>query len=228
MKLISKGKTKDVYALADGHYLLKFKDDATGEGGVFDPGANQVGLLIPGMGLSGLRLTDYFFGKVGGLGILTHHVSTDLTKASMTVRPAYLFGRGIEVICRFKAVGSFLRRYGLYAYEGQPLNALVEITLKDDRQSDPLINQDALEALGILTGGEYTVLKDLTQRIARLVRDELAGKGLDLYDIKLEFGKTGDDGDIMLIDEISAGSMRAYKDGKPVSPLELGRIILHA
>ncbi|HHT47433.1 MAG TPA: phosphoribosylaminoimidazolesuccinocarboxamide synthase, partial [Firmicutes bacterium] len=30
MKLIYTGKTKDVYALEDGNYLLKFKDDATG------------------------------------------------------------------------------------------------------------------------------------------------------------------------------------------------------
>ena len=38
MELIYKGKTKDVYALEDGNYLLKFKDDVTGEDGVFDPG----------------------------------------------------------------------------------------------------------------------------------------------------------------------------------------------
>ena len=44
MKLINKGKTKDVYALKDGNYLLKFKDDVTGEDGIFDPGANTVGL----------------------------------------------------------------------------------------------------------------------------------------------------------------------------------------
>ena len=30
MELVHKGKTKDVYSLADGNYLLKFKDDCTG------------------------------------------------------------------------------------------------------------------------------------------------------------------------------------------------------
>ena len=44
MKLVYKGKTKDVYELEDGNYLLQFKDDVTGENGVFDPGANTVGL----------------------------------------------------------------------------------------------------------------------------------------------------------------------------------------
>ena len=41
MKLKYRGKTKDVYELEDGNYLLKFKDDVTGKDGVFDPGAIQ-------------------------------------------------------------------------------------------------------------------------------------------------------------------------------------------
>ena len=50
MKLVYRGKTKDVYELEDGNYLLKFKDDVTGADGVFDPGANTVGLTIEGAG----------------------------------------------------------------------------------------------------------------------------------------------------------------------------------
>ena len=50
MNLIYKGKTKNVYQLEDGNYLLEFKDDVTGENGVFDPGANSVGLTIEGAG----------------------------------------------------------------------------------------------------------------------------------------------------------------------------------
>ena len=46
MELLYKGKTKNVYDLQDGTYLLKFKDDVTGKDGVFDPGANTVGLTI--------------------------------------------------------------------------------------------------------------------------------------------------------------------------------------
>ena len=52
----------------------------------------------------------------------------------MTVKPAKPFGKGLEVICRYRAVGSFLRRYGLYAKEGQPLDAFVEVTIKDDER----------------------------------------------------------------------------------------------
>ena len=37
MNLVYTGKTKDVFALENGNYLLKFKDDCTGKDGVFDP-----------------------------------------------------------------------------------------------------------------------------------------------------------------------------------------------
>ena len=117
MELKYKGKTKDVYALEDGNFLLKFKDDVTGVDGVFDPGANTVGLTMEGAGRAGLRLTKFFFEK-------------------------------------------------------------------------------------------------------------LNEKGIELYDIKFEFGRVGTDKQIVLIDEISGGNMRAYKDGEYIEPLELEKMFL--
>jgi phosphoribosylaminoimidazole-succinocarboxamide synthase len=226
MKLIYTGKTKDVYALEDGNFLLKFKDDVTGENGVFDPGANTVAFKMGGAGKAALKLTKFFFEKLEEAGIPTHYITSNMEDTTMTVKPATPFGKGLEVICRYRAVGSFLRRYGLYAQEGQPLDAFVEVTLKDDARQDPPITKDALEMLGILTNGEYQILKELTQKISNLVKAELAKKGIELYDIKLEFGRVGEDGQIALIDEISGGNMRAYKDGKYLEPLELERLMV--
>ncbi|QQY79213.1 phosphoribosylaminoimidazole-succinocarboxamide synthase [Keratinibaculum paraultunense] len=225
MELVNKGKTKDVYKLENGNYLLKFKDDVTGEDGVFDPGANKVGLTIEGAGRSALKLSKYFFELLEEKGIPTHYIDADVEEATMTVKPAKVFGNGLEMICRYRAVGSFLRRYGMYAKEGQPLDALVEVTIKDDERNDPLITEDALCMLGILTHDEYETLKELTIKISNIVKEELAKKGIELYDIKLEFGKIGDE--IVLIDEISGGNMRAYKDGKYIEPLELEKLILN-
>jgi phosphoribosylaminoimidazole-succinocarboxamide synthase len=226
MELLYKGKTKDVYALENGNYLLKFKDDVTGEDGVFDPGANTVGLSIEGIGKSGLRLTKYFFERLNELGVPTHYISSDIENATMTVYPAKMFGKGVEVICRYRAVGSFLRRYGLYAKEGQALDAYVEVTLKDDLRNDPLINDEALEMLNILTKEEYKILVCLTKKIGSVIKKELQNKGLELYDIKFEFGRVGDGAHIALIDEISGGNMRAYKDGVYIEPLELEKLML--
>ena len=219
MKLIYKGKTKDVYDNGDGNYLLQFKDDVTGTDGKFDPGANTVALTIEGVSKSCVKLTNFFFTKIEEAGIPTHLVSADVEKAQMIVKPATVFGKGIEVICRLKAVGSFLKRFGDYCTKEQPLDFLVETTLKDDERGDPPITKDQLDMLGILTADEYEILKDLTQRIARIINDELAKKGAELYDMKIEFGRVN--GKITLIDEISGGSMRVYKDGKSVDPLEI-------
>ena len=144
----------------------------------------------------------------------------------MKVRKATVFGNGLEVICRFKAVGSFLRRYGAYATEGQDLPAFVEVTLKDDERNDPPISEDGLAMLGILTHEEYAVLKQRTIEISQFVQAELAKKGLELYDIKLEFGRDAKTNEIILIDEISGGNMRAYKDGQYIEPLKLEQILL--
>lgn len=226
MELVCKGKTKDVYALEDGNYLLCFKDDVTGEEGVFDPGANTVGLTLEGAGKAGLRLTKFFFEKLEAEGIPTHYINSNVEQSTMTVKKATVFGNGLEVICRYRAVGSFLRRYGMYAKEGQVLDAFVEVTLKDDLRQDPPITKDALDILGILTKEEYSVLKNLTQKISNLIKEELAKKGIELYDIKLEFGRVGEDGHIALIDEISGGNMRAYKDGEYIEPLQLEKLML--
>lgn len=226
MDLIYKGKTKDVYKIENGNCLLKFKDDVTGENGVFDPGANTVGLSIEGVGKAGLRLTKFFFEKLNEMEIPTHYLDAHIENNTMTVLPATMFGKGVEVICRYRAVGSFLRRYGMYAEEGQSLDAYVEVTLKDDDRQDPLITDEALEMLGIMSKEEYKILSDLTKKIGQVVKDELEKKGMELYDIKFEFGRVGSDNHIALIDEISGGNMRAYKDGEYIEPLKLEKLML--
>ncbi|MCL1789606.1 MAG: phosphoribosylaminoimidazolesuccinocarboxamide synthase, partial [Oscillospiraceae bacterium] len=210
-------------ALENGNYLLKFKDDVTGTDGVFDPGANTVGLSIDGMGKSGLKLTTYFFELIQKSGVKTHYVKSDIEKSEMEVLPAAVFGNGLEVICRFKATGSFIRRYGQYADEGQDLDTFVEVTLKDDKREDPPITKDALAILGILSNDEYESLKEQTVKICKIVKEELCKHGCELYDIKLEFGRNN--GQVILIDEISGGNMRVYQSKKLVTPLELAEII---
>src|SRR5699024_241418 len=219
------GKTKDVYELKDGNYLLKFKDDVTGEDGVFDPGANTVGLTIEGAGTAGLKLSTYFFKLIQSQSVPTHFIESDIEQATMTVSPAIPFGEGLEVICRYRAVGSFLKRYGKYAEEGQYLDAFGEVTLKDDERKDPPINKDALHMPGIMSEKEYDVVKNLTVKITELDKEELSKYGMELYDIKLEFGHDRE-GHIILIDEISGGNMRVYKDGEYINPLDLQKQIV--
>ena len=222
-KLVYVGKTKNVYALENGNYLLEFKDDCTGKDGVFDPGENSVGLTIEGVGDFNLRMSMYFFEKINAAGIKTHYVSADLAKTTMEVLPAKVFGKGLEVICRHKAVGSFFRRYGQYIEEGADLPAYVETTFKNDELGDPLVTKDALVILGVMTEKQYEDIKEMTQKITQIVADDLKEKGLVLYDIKFEYGYDAE-GKVMLIDEIASGNMRVYKDGKYIDPMTLSKL----
>ena len=224
-KLVYTGKTKNVYALDNGNYLLKFKDDCTGKDGVFDPGENSVGLTIEGVGDVNLRMSIYYFEKINAAGIRTHYVSANLNDTTMEVLPAKVFGKGLEVICRYKAVGSFYRRYSDYCTLGQDLPAYVETTFKNDEKGDPLVTKDGLIDLGVMSGEQYDAIKEMTQRITKIVADDMLEKGLVLYDIKFEFGYDAD-GKVMLIDEIASGNMRVYKDGKVVDPTDLTEMIL--
>ena len=224
MKTIYQGKTKNVLE-ENGRCYLQFKDDMTGTDGVFDTGGNQVAGSIEGAGKECLKVTKYFFEKINEAGINTHYISADVDNNLMEVKRAKVFGKGLEVITRFKAVGSFYRRYGLYVEEGQELPEYTEITLKDDGRDDPLITREGLAVLGILKTEEYDKIVEMNKKIANVVKDILAESGLDLYDIKFEYGKLEGSDEIVLIDEVSGGNMRAYHNGEYVEPLNVSKYL---
>lgn len=226
MKKVYEGKTKNVYELENGNVLLEFKDDCTGKDGVFDPGENQVGLKIEGIGRSNLETSIHFFEILKKEGIKTHYVSANIEKATMEVLPAKVFGHGLEVVCRLVATGSFIKRYGEYIKNGTKLDGgYVECTFKNDALGDPLVTKDALVALNIMTPEMYDSIKEQTLKITKVVADDLKKMGLDLWDIKFEFGYAKN-GEVILIDEIASGNMRVYKGNKIMDPVELTKVIL--
>ena len=211
---IYSGKTKDLYALDNGNILLVFKDDVTGgEDGVIDPGANAVIGQVEGKGRKSLAMTEHFFKCLHDARIPTHLVRLDLEQASMEVRRAEPLGKdingagGIEFICRTRPWGSFLRRYKQYIRDAeQKLDYLVELTLKDDERGDPLINDDTVIALGLLSPAHLEQAKELTRQVCRIVEADLRKKDLVLIDMKIGIGLVG--GQVVVIDEVSADAMR--------------------
>ena len=231
MDKIYQGKTKDVYRLDNGNVLLKFKDDCTGKDGVFDPGENSVGLTIEGIGRANLQTSVYYFELCKQAGVKTHYVSADIENATMEVLDAECLakaqgGGGLEVICRLVATGSFVRRYGEYIKDGTPIEGgYVECTFKNDAKGDPLVTGEGLAVLGVMTPAMFEDMKAQTLKITKIVADDLKTIGLDLWDIKFEFGYHN--GEVVLIDEIASGNMRVYKDGQIVAPVELTKLILN-
>ena len=224
MEKIYTGKTKDVYKMDNGNVMLKFKDDCTGKDGVFDPGENSVGLTIEGIGKANLKSSIYYFEMLKKAGIKTHYVSADIENATMEVLPGKVLGKGLEVICRLVATGSFIRRYGEYIEDGTVLEGgYVECTFKNDAKGDPLVTGEGLAALGVMSPEMFESMKAQTLKITKIIADDLKTIGCDLWDIKYEFGYNNDE--VILIDEIASGNMRVYKDGKIVDPMELTKLI---
>src|SRR5690625_5177061 len=155
-----------------------------------------------------------------------HYIDANLDEVSIVVKDAQMFGYGLEVICRYHAVGSFYRRYGAYCKEGQPLDGFVEITIKDDERQDPPISKDALIMLNIIQENEYEQIKELTKVISEEVKLELLKKNLYLYDIKFEFRRHKNTNEFMLIDEISGGNMRVYNENNEyIEPIKLEKML---
>lgn len=110
MKKLYHGKTKDVLTdESTGSVYLLFKDDATGENGVFDPGSNTVGGSVDGKGKIGLKISKYFFELMAANNIPTHYLGADIDAGLMQVRK--LTVPKLEFVLRYFTAGSMCRRF---------------------------------------------------------------------------------------------------------------------
>jgi len=198
MQTIYDGKTKTVLREGDDFYLL-FKDSATGENGVFDPGFNTVGGSVAGKGKTGLTIAQYFFELMEANGIPTHYLGADLDKCLMKVKRVDV--PKLEFVLRYFTAGSMCRRFTLDA--GLPFDPpYLEVTLKDDGQGDPLISERLCLMKGMLRPGDYQKGLDLLVKAGEVLRAQLAEIGLKLIDFKLEFG-FDENRNICIADEIT-------------------------
>lgn len=218
MKLVYRGKTKDVYEDGPDSVKLVFTDRVTkNDAGEIDPGGNNVSeSLAPGQGEACLLMTSRIFDELHARNIArTHMLAYDLQNLSMTVKKATVFKPGLEWVARWVCTGSFLRRYGMVPGIAEGLrfaSPVFEITLKDDAAGDPLIVPSALVALGIVKEKTMERLIVENARVMENVHRMFAERGLDLWDVKIEWGLDAQ-GEPMVIDEISTGSCRAFKAG---------------
>lgn len=216
-QIIRDGKTKTIYAAGENSVMIVFKDDVTGTEEGIDPGGNDVVGQVEGKGLAALKQSAYFFGLLAAHNVPTHFIAVDLEKRAMMARKAKWYG--LEFVVRFKAYGSFIRRYGEYVTQGANLGSLVEITLKDDQRGDPLILDETLDVLGIMPLDQVKEAKELVKKAAVIIRDDLQAKGLELLDMKFECGLVDDR--LVIIDDISTDNMRIIRDGESVTPQQM-------
>ena len=243
-KLIYRGKSKDVFEIAEGphagKYRMVFTDRATGymENGkpVFDPGYDVVVGEIPGKGAVACRFASHFFRLLKERGIPSHFIDS-VGDNEMIVEPAVPISMleeapeypgsaplaNLEFTWRNNAQGSFWRRYP-FVSPCRKLDCLVEAWTKGD--TDILITFESLEQAGVMTAQEINQVRDLVREIAAVITADAASKGLHVIDGKFELGRLrGGDGRIMLIDEISPDVLRVCRG---YSPDAAGNCSIHA
>jgi Phosphoribosylaminoimidazolesuccinocarboxamide (SAICAR) synthase len=225
MEKLYSGKTKDVMCdQATGAVYLLFKDSATGEDGVFDPGSNTVGGSVDGKGKTGLKISRYFFELMERSGIPTHYLGADIENGLMQVRK--LTVPPLEFVLRYFTAGSMCRRFTLE--EGLVFDPpYLEVTLKDDDQGDPLISERLCIMKGLLGEGQYDEALDILARVGETLKDELAKMQLSLIDFKIEIGYD-ENGKMYVVDEITPDIWRVRgQDGNIPNQIDCANLLLN-
>lgn len=224
MKTLYTGKTKDVLLDEEKNVVhLLFKDSATGENGVFDPGSNSVGGSVEGKGKIGLAISKYFFELMEKNGIPTHYICADVDKGLMQVRN--LTVPKLEFVLRYYTAGSMCRRFTLE--EGIPFDPVyTEVTLKDDIQGDPLISERICIMKGLLKEGQYGEALGILERVGEVLKAELASLNLKLIDFKIEIGYD-ENGKMYVADEITPDIWRVRdENGNIPNQIDCAKMLL--
>ena len=198
-ELLYAGKAKSIYLTdAPDELVVVFRDDIT----AFDGGRKDV---LARKGEYNARVSARLFDLLEAGGVPTHYLGLE-DPVRMRVRRLEMVP--LEVIVRNIAAGSLVRNYPFE--QGQRLDPpLIVIDYKDDARHDPMVNDEIIVALGLLTPAELDELKALALRVNEVLRPLFAACGLELVDFKLEFGRDGD-GRLRLGDEVSMDSMRLW------------------
>lgn len=224
MKQLYDGKTKTVLLDEEtGVVNLLFKDSATGEDGVFDPGSNTVGGSVEGKGKVGLTVSCYFFELMEKNGIPTHYLGSDIEKGLMQVRQ--LTVPPLEFVLRYETAGSMCRRFDLP--EGIVFDPCYkEVTLKSDAQGDPLISERLCIMKGLLREGQYEEALDIVERVGAVLKEELASMNLKLIDFKIEVGYD-ETGKMYVVDEITPDIWRVRdENGEIPNQIDCAKMLL--
>ena len=192
------GKANNVYLTNNERYLELESSDRISAGNGLKTS------VISGKGVANNIVSSAIFKRLESEGIQTHYIgpgSNEASKIVLRANPILL-----EVIGRFKASGSYVKRYGVpYLMPFNPI--FIEYTYKSDAAADPDINEEAIIVNGILTRRELGYIEYVTERVGYVVRDFFDELGVDLIDYKIEFGKLPNN-QIIVMDEISQDTCR--------------------
>jgi phosphoribosylaminoimidazole-succinocarboxamide synthase len=197
-ELLYSGKAKSLFRTdTPGELLVEFRDDIT----AFDGEKKDV---LKKKGAYNAQVSRIIFLLLEEQGIPSHFIRM-AGESSMVVRELSMIP--LEVIVRNIAAGSLVRNYPIE--EGTILSPpVIVIDYKDDSRHDPMLNDDIILALKLVSREELGQIKELARKVDAVLKAFFDERGILLVDFKLEFGRHGNT--IMVGDEISMDSMRLW------------------
>ena len=115
----------------------------------------------------------------------------------------------LQVVVHNRIAGSLAARLGVD--EGfRHANTIVDLRYNNDELEDPFINRDHAVAIGLATYEELDGMYDTARRVNDLLKPLFHKAGIELVDMKIEFGRASDTGAIIISDEISPDTCRMW------------------
>ena len=193
------GKAKQLYSTDEPSLVvILYKDDISAYNGIKKS-------LIKNKGVLNNKISEIIYKTLEKNGIKTHFVKR-LDDRNQLCKKITVFP--LEFIVRNVIAGSLARRLDIE--EGtRPKNTIFEICLKNDFLNDPLINEHHAVALNLISYNELKQIEHLSMQINEIVTQLFARAGIDVIDMKLEFGYD-EDKNLLLADEISPDTARFW------------------
>jgi len=136
----------------------------------------------------------------------------------------------LQVVVHNRIAGSLAARLGVD--EGfRHANTILDLRYNNDELEDPFINRDHAVAIGLATYEELDGMYDTARRVNDLLKPLFHKAGIELVDVKLEFGRATDTGAIIISDEISPDTCRLWDEAteermdKDRFRLDLSRVV---
>lgn len=215
MKLIRKGKVKDIYETSDNTLIFSFSDRIS----AFDVILNDE---IPHKGKILCDFALFWFKLLKGKNHFRRRVDTnriEVTKLNMIpiecVVRSYLYGslysRYLQNAIDISGTGEYFINKNLQLASKLP-GLVFDPTTKSDQHDQPLSETEILKN-ELVSQTELMQIKKLSLDLFTQVDTTVSASGFILSDIKFEFGKDPKTGDIMLGDSIGPDEFRIWNKG---------------
>lgn len=201
-ELIFDGNEKQVFATEDNHKVIfRFKDVTLAYNGVKRA-------VFLGKGEFNNRISGILLGELNRNGVETHFLEV-LNEREQLCRKIEIIP--LELIVRNRIAGSLAEMLGVR--EGlKPQEAIFDLRYNNDELGDPLINDHHAIALGLVTKEELKGMYATAEKTNNILKAFCHKAGIELVDVKIEFGRAADNGHIIISDEISPDTCRLWDE----------------